>query len=201
VRDRTPARAGFSTARDDPGLARCGGISTATSDSPRPDLYLGKAVSDDDCGALASDARNRLQSDRDHRCQDGRRHCPFYALRLLMCSRQLGGHFSPAQPKSRAELQHIITTRARRPLFGQSAICETGDAVKPSWRSDRMLRNAAYYSVTLAKAASGGQLGSGWPPSLSQASAPVSAAWRRSIMCCVSLRRPGKRVVRVRHSA
>jgi hypothetical protein len=44
-----------------------------------PDLYLGKAVSNDDCDALASHARNRLQSDRDDRCQDSRRHFPFVA--------------------------------------------------------------------------------------------------------------------------
>ncbi len=43
------------------------------------DLHLGKAVSNDDCDALASHTRNRLQSDRDDRCQDGRRHFPFVA--------------------------------------------------------------------------------------------------------------------------
>jgi hypothetical protein len=41
-----------------------------------PDLYLSMAVSDDDCDALASHARNRLQSDRDDPCQDRRRHFP-----------------------------------------------------------------------------------------------------------------------------
>jgi hypothetical protein len=44
-----------------------------------------------------------------------------YALRLLMCSQHLGGDFSPAQPKSRVELQHIIATRATRSLFGRIA--------------------------------------------------------------------------------
>ena len=49
-----------------------------------PDLYLGKAVSNDDCDALASHARNRLQSDRDDRCQDSRRHCRFVANRAVL---------------------------------------------------------------------------------------------------------------------
>ena len=44
-----------------------------------PDLYLGIGVSDVDCDALASHARNRLQSDRDDRCQDSRRPFPFVA--------------------------------------------------------------------------------------------------------------------------
>ena len=44
-----------------------------------PDLYLGIAVSNDDCDALASDARNRLRSDRDDSCQDSPRHFPFVA--------------------------------------------------------------------------------------------------------------------------
>jgi hypothetical protein len=38
--------------------------STVISKSPMLDLYLGKAVSNDDCDGLASHARNRLQSDR-----------------------------------------------------------------------------------------------------------------------------------------
>jgi hypothetical protein len=41
-----------------------------------PGLHLGKAVSDDDCDALATHARNRLQSDRDDRCQDSRAPLP-----------------------------------------------------------------------------------------------------------------------------
>jgi hypothetical protein len=49
-------------------------ISKAPSNSPTPDLYLGKAVSNDDRDALATHARNRLQSDHDDRCQDSRRH-------------------------------------------------------------------------------------------------------------------------------
>jgi hypothetical protein len=53
--------------------------STAPSTSPMPDLYLGKGVSNADCDALASHARNRLQSDRDDRCEDSRRHFPFVA--------------------------------------------------------------------------------------------------------------------------
>ena len=44
-----------------------------------PTWYLGKAVSNADCDALASHARNRLRSDRDDRCQDSRRHFPFVA--------------------------------------------------------------------------------------------------------------------------
>jgi hypothetical protein len=44
-----------------------------------PELYLGMAASNDDCDALASHAGNRLQSDRDDRCQDSRRHFPFVA--------------------------------------------------------------------------------------------------------------------------
>ena len=44
-----------------------------------PDLYLGKAVSNDDCDALASYARNRLQSDRVDRCQESGPHFRFVA--------------------------------------------------------------------------------------------------------------------------
>ena len=52
---------------------------TAPSNSPIPDLYLGKAVSKEDRAALASHARNRLQSDRNDRCQGWRRHFSFVA--------------------------------------------------------------------------------------------------------------------------
>jgi hypothetical protein len=44
-----------------------------------PNLYLCKAVSNDDRDAFASHARNRLESDRDDRCQDSRRHSPSVA--------------------------------------------------------------------------------------------------------------------------
>ena len=44
-----------------------------------PGLCLGNAVFNDDCDALATHARNRLQSDPDARCQDSRRHFPFVA--------------------------------------------------------------------------------------------------------------------------
>lgn len=43
------------------------------------DLYLGIAMSNDDCDALASHARNRLQTDCDDRCQDSGRHFAFVA--------------------------------------------------------------------------------------------------------------------------
>ena len=44
-----------------------------------PHLYVGKAVSNNDCDALVSHARNRLQSDREDRCQESRRQFPFVA--------------------------------------------------------------------------------------------------------------------------
>ena len=44
-----------------------------------PDLYIGIAVSNADCDALASHACNHLQSDCDGRCQGRRRHFPFVA--------------------------------------------------------------------------------------------------------------------------
>jgi hypothetical protein len=49
-----------------------------------PDLCLGKAVSNNDCDALATHARNRLQSDRDDCCQDSPRHFPFVAHRAVV---------------------------------------------------------------------------------------------------------------------
>ena len=60
---------------------RCwkGRISTAPTNSPTPNLYLGMAVSNGAGDALASRVRNRLQSDRDDCCQDSRRHFPFVA--------------------------------------------------------------------------------------------------------------------------
>jgi uncharacterized protein YndB with AHSA1/START domain len=70
-------------------------------------------------------------------------------------------------------------------------------AVKASWRSDRMRRNRADYRVTLAKGASNDRLDASWAPSLSETSASASATWRRSFMCCVSLRRDGKTRVHV----
>ena len=42
-----------------------------------PDLNPGIGVFNDDCDALASHARNGLQSDRDDPCHDSRRHFPF----------------------------------------------------------------------------------------------------------------------------
>ena len=46
-------------------------------------VLLGIAVSNVDCDALASHARNRVQSDRDDRCQDSPRHFPFVAIGAL----------------------------------------------------------------------------------------------------------------------
>ena len=54
-------------------------ISTVPSNSPMPDLCLGKAVSNTTATPLQPTLGNRLQSDRDDRCQDSRRHFPFVA--------------------------------------------------------------------------------------------------------------------------
>ena len=61
------------------------------------DLYLGMAVSNDDCDALASHARNRLQSDRDDRCQDSRRHFPFVATGVVQPALLLRALIAPKE--------------------------------------------------------------------------------------------------------
>jgi hypothetical protein len=67
-----------------------------------PDLYLGSAVSNDDCDALASHARNRLQSDRDDRSQDSRRHFPFVANAATWPSLPLRSATAPEQQSTNA---------------------------------------------------------------------------------------------------
>ena len=89
-----------------------------------PDLYLGKAVSNDDRDALASHARNPLQSERDDRCQDSRRHFSFVAgaaasprLPLLSSS----GHARPCEPRFRNPRKAVVPPG--RPM--QSDRCPT----------------------------------------------------------------------------
>lgn len=76
-RSRFPTNSNASPCRDE--IAQMDESSTAPSNSPMPDLYVGKGVSNADCDALASHARNRLQSDRDDCCEGSRRHFPFVA--------------------------------------------------------------------------------------------------------------------------
>jgi len=78
------SQSGSITSNDRVASSRSGRISTAPSNSPMPDLYPSKAVSKEDCAALASHARNRLQSDRNDPCQDSRRHFPFVAYRAVI---------------------------------------------------------------------------------------------------------------------
>jgi hypothetical protein len=91
------------------------------------DLCLGEAVSNDDWDALASHARNRLQSDRDDRCQDSRRHFPFVAgaatsSRLLL--KAWTSHVDPPDdaPHAGGRPAHdrICPQPARRPAIGMA---------------------------------------------------------------------------------
>jgi hypothetical protein len=76
-------------------------------------VYLGKAVSDDDCGALASDARNRLPSERDDRCQDGRRHCPFVARGAVLVRLQRRTRVAPKQNSPARASRRVTRLRLR----------------------------------------------------------------------------------------
>ena len=107
---------------------------------------------DDDCGALASDARNRLQSDRDHRCQDGRRHCPFVAARGAMTRllrRELGGpkqNFGPWRSRPAARLRfresRCLRESSDAPGKDRGIAPETPDrAVDPEEEFPRQLRD------------------------------------------------------------
>jgi hypothetical protein len=58
-------------------------ISKPPSNSPMPTYDPAQAASNDDCDALATHARNRLQSDPDARYRDTRRHFPFVAHRAV----------------------------------------------------------------------------------------------------------------------
>ena len=94
-----------------------------------PDLYLGKAVSNGDRYALASRARNRLQSHHDDRCQDSLRHFSFVAEAALSASLLLSARSGsdrlvstmPAQSgkegsTNRAAIDLLVATSAHRVL-------------------------------------------------------------------------------------
>jgi hypothetical protein len=109
-----------------------------------------------------------------------------YVLLPAMCSQQLGGRFSPAQHRSRVELQHVTATRVRRRQFGP--IADARRRRLPSHHRGDRAHVAKPRGITCSRSRRPRRETS-WtparPPSRSQMSAPASAARRRSIMCCV----------------
>jgi hypothetical protein len=67
-----------------------------------PDLDLGNSVSNDECDAIASHARNRLRSDRHDPSQDSRRHFRCVA-RAATIKRLAGGPKAAARSRPAAD--------------------------------------------------------------------------------------------------
>ena len=93
-------------------------------------------VSNDDCDAVASHARNRLQSDRDDRCQDRRRHFPFVAQGAVSIGLPLPNQGAVAAPPQRHCRFRCKAIRAGAPSTRQYS----GSRAHEADRSSRVQR-------------------------------------------------------------